>query len=72
MNLVRVSMIINGASNIQFVNTPSLKETVKSLDNIISESDSADYNFGFKLMYDAWMQKILMSDGVNDEENFDW
>lgn len=29
-------------------------------------------DLGFKLMYNEWMQKILLSDGVDEDENHDW
>lgn len=44
---------------------------VKTLDEIISK-EVIPPNFGFLIMYEEWKQNILLSNGINDDENADW
>ncbi|MFU9136525.1 hypothetical protein [Erwinia tasmaniensis] len=46
-------------------------DEIHSLDDIMSK-ETSEVSFGFKLMYEEWKQKILLSDGVSDEQNIDW
>ena len=56
------------------VQTAEVNEA-ESIENQIDtqEVDKDAYgNMGYKLMYQEWMQKILMSDGLDEDENRDW
>lgn len=46
-------------------------EKIKSLDENMSESKT-DLNLGFLMMYEEWKQKILLSNGINEDENAEW
>ncbi|MFP2236924.1 hypothetical protein ACLEUK_19945 [Pseudescherichia vulneris] len=46
-------------------------EEIKSLDQTMSESKT-DLNLGFLMMYEEWKQSILLSDGINEDENAEW
>lgn len=46
---------------------------VQDIDNAMDNlQEKNDMNLGFKLMYQEWMQKILLSDGVDGDENQEW
>ncbi|MBU4680519.1 hypothetical protein KC222_00640 [Cedecea davisae] len=44
---------------------------IKTLDEIASKEVILP-NFGFLIMYEEWKQNILLSNGINDDENADW
>ncbi|HGF0772302.1 TPA: hypothetical protein ACF7ZB_004693 [Kluyvera georgiana] len=46
-------------------------EEIKSLDENMSESKTVQ-NLGFLMMYEEWKQKILLSNGINEDENAEW
>lgn len=46
-------------------------EKIKSLDENMSVSKT-DLNLGFLMMYEEWKQKILLSNGINEDENAEW
>ncbi|MFJ2974090.1 hypothetical protein ACIPDS_05335 [Kluyvera sp. NPDC087067] len=49
----------------------SYAEQIKSLDETMGESKT-DMNLGFLMMYEEWKQSILLSDGINEDENAEW
>lgn len=44
---------------------------IKTLDESMKES-KIDSNLGFLMMYEEWKQSILLSDGINEDENAEW
>lgn len=44
---------------------------VRELDTVMSES-KVDMNLGYLILYEQWKQKILLSDGINEDENVEW
>lgn len=63
---------INGiSSNNKGVELQSYAGQIKSLDETMSESKT-DMNLGFLMMYEEWKQSILLSDGINEDENAEW
>lgn len=62
---------INSMSKItaSYVNTTD--EQVKSLDEIASSSEK-EFNPMFMWMYEAWKQKILLSDGLDENDKIEW
>ncbi|MCW2477104.1 MULTISPECIES: hypothetical protein [unclassified Symbiopectobacterium] len=63
---------INSLSN----STVYLYETdgeIKQITDIINELDEEKKNdWGMRFMYNDWMQKVLLSDGLDPDENHDW
>lgn len=54
-------------------NNQQSTDEIRTLDNISSdEMESSEINFGFLIMYEEWKQKILLSDGLNEDENYEW
>lgn len=47
------------------------REDIKPLDQVMSESKT-DMNIVFLMMYEEWKQNILLSNGVDEDENADW
>lgn len=62
---------INSLGSMQSAPSNSCTEEIYSLDDVMSKKNS-EASFGFTLMYEEWKQKILLSDGVSDEQNIDW
>lgn len=56
-------------STMHYVEPESVHEMDKENDEI--QNGNLD-NLGFKLMYNEWMQKILLSDGVDENDNPEW
>ncbi|AKG70924.1 hypothetical protein WN53_18345 [Serratia fonticola] len=60
------------------VNGPvTLSSPIKSLDTVIEENQSQPAvvdmkEFGFKLLYNDWMQQTLLSDGLTAEDQVEW
>lgn len=46
-------------------------EEIKSLDQNMSEL-KIDLNLGSLMMYEEWKQRILLSNGINEDENAEW
>lgn len=59
------------SSNDNRVDSLNHVEQIKSLDEMMSESKT-DLNLGFLMMYEEWKQSILLSDGINEDENAEW
>lgn len=47
------------------------QDNILMLDEIMTNKE-VDYTLSFGLMYEEWKQKILLSDGLNEDENFEW
>ncbi len=62
---------INSLGSMQPAPGSSRTDEIYSLDDVISKEIS-EASFGFTLMYEEWKQKILLSDGVNDDQNIEW
>lgn len=46
---------------------------VKEMRDIINGLDDKDVmSPSMMLMYEEWKQKILLSDGIDSDENYDW
>lgn len=43
-----------------------ISEIVKALD------DKEINNYAMRFMYNEWTQKVLLSDGLDPDENYDW
>lgn len=65
MNIDNSVLSVNTANNQQSAGD------IKSLDEIASQEENQP-NFGFMMMYEEWKQNILLSNGLNDDENSDW
>ncbi|MGX8940874.1 hypothetical protein ACWWJF_10965 [Symbiopectobacterium sp. Eva_TO] len=63
---------INSLSN----STVSLYETdgdIKEISQIINGLYEDEINnYAMRFMYNEWMQKVLLSDGLDPDENYDW
>ncbi|MGG2140130.1 hypothetical protein [Symbiopectobacterium sp. RP] len=66
---------INSLSN----STVSLYETdgdIKDISEVIKGLDDDEINnyamHAMRFMYNEWMQKVLLSDGLDPDENYDW
>ena len=62
---------INSIGSMESISSTSCAEDIHLLDEILSGKMS-EPSFGFTLMYEEWKQKILLSDGVNDDQNIEW
>ncbi len=47
-------------------NITEISEVVKEL------SDEERNNYAMRFMYNDWMQKVMLSDGLDPDENYDW
>lgn len=47
-------------------NITEISEVVKEL------SDEERNNYAMRFMYNEWMQKVMLSDGLDPDENYDW
>ena len=63
--------IDSAALNVSSSNNQYNAEDVKTLDEL-SSKEASQPNFGFMIMYEEWKQNILLSNGINDDENADW
>lgn len=63
--------INNAVMDVYLSNEKGHSAVVKTLDEIASKEASPP-NFGFMIMYEEWKQNILLSNGINDDENADW
>lgn len=46
---------------------------IKEMSEIIKELvDEGGDNYAMRFMYNEWMQKVLLSDGLDPDENYDW
>lgn len=59
------------SSNNPGVVSQNYLEEIKSLDQTMNDSKT-DLNLGFLMMYEEWKQSILLSDGINEDENAEW
>lgn len=62
---------IGNASHNREIISQSYSDEVMTLDKVMSES-TTDLNLGFLMMYEEWKQKILLSNGIDNDENADW
>ncbi|QZN94791.1 hypothetical protein [Symbiopectobacterium purcellii] len=46
---------------------------IKEISEMVKElSDEERNNYAMRFMYNEWMQKVLLSDGLDPDENYDW
>lgn len=46
---------------------------IKEISEIVKELDDEEINnYAMRFMYNEWMQKVLLSDGLDADENHDW
>lgn len=46
---------------------------VREISEIVKELDGKESsNYAMRFMYNEWMQKVLLSDGLDPDENYDW
>lgn len=62
---------INSMSELTASDVNTTDEQVKSLDEIASSSEK-EFNLMFMLMYEEWKQKILLSDGLDENDKIEW
>ncbi|MFT8209923.1 MAG: hypothetical protein ACMZI0_03600 [Symbiopectobacterium sp.] len=47
-------------------NVTEISEVINSLDREYSNE------WAMRFLYNEWMQKVLLSDGIDADENYDW
>jgi len=62
---------IDSANSSRTVASLNYVNEIRELDAVMSES-KVDMNLGYLILYEQWKQKILLSDGINEDENVEW
>lgn len=63
--------IINTMMNSEMSDAGPGNDAVMDISDIIA-TKGIEPGFGFQIMYEQWKQKILLSNGVDDDENLSW
>lgn len=66
--MITINSLLNSATLLYETNgdVKEISETVKELDG------EEINNYAMRFMHNEWMQKVLLSDGLDADENYDW
>ncbi len=63
---------INSVSNISMPPNETEKNVTEISDVIKSLDVESNNEWAMQFLYTEWMQKVLLSDGLDEDENYDW
>lgn len=63
---------INSVSNMS-IPPNEMDTSVTEISDVIKSLDVESNNeWAMQFLYNEWMQKVLLSDGLDEDENYDW
>lgn len=63
---------INSVSNMS-IPPNEMDTSVTEISDVIKSLDVEGNNeWAMQFLYNEWMQKVLLSDGLDEDENYDW
>ncbi|WP_380178207.1 hypothetical protein [Kalamiella sp. sgz302252] len=64
--------VINSLSQMQSDTLNNEDQTVVSLDDKANSVADSNGKLAYMMMYEQWKTDILLSDGLNEDENAEW